>query len=123
MKFPPSRLACQLIWSLWSSCAGNRIVEISWVCYPCHIQKTPSSTRHPSPLALTLFPVPLLQSSLLNYRCINRLVFSIFRPVVNLCSSLLFKKKASLMKGENYIYLWVLSVPHVQLESCWLASR
>lgn len=100
MKFPPSRLACQLIWSLWSSCAGNRIVEISWVCYPCHMQKIPSSSRHPSTLALIFFPVPLLQSSLLNYRCISWLLFSIFRPVVDLFS-FLFKKKSFFNEGRE----------------------
>jgi hypothetical protein len=61
-------LTCKLVLPLYRSCLGDQIVEISWMQFPSHIQKTLAHSRCPGPLSLGLCLPPLRQFSL-NLRC------------------------------------------------------
>lgn len=72
LEFPLSALACQLILTLSMSCSGNLITEISWMQFPCHVQRTLHTSRYHVILALRslvthcslIFPEPQVLSGL-----------------------------------------------------------
>lgn len=60
VKFLRFMLVCQLVLSLFWSCLGNNIAEISRVRLSCHVQKTRSLSSYPGPLSPRPFPAPHL---------------------------------------------------------------
>lgn len=85
-----------------------------WEQFGWHIQKTLLCSTHLCPLALTIFPFPLLQCSL-SLRCGGCRVDMKTEPGLPVfIHSLHFdqfyqslKKNDSLMKGESYTSLWI----------------
>jgi hypothetical protein len=55
-----STLTCLFQMSLFRSCLGNHIVNVSWVWLPCLFWETPSGSRLLTPLTLTILLPPFL---------------------------------------------------------------
>lgn len=117
MRFPPSTLVCQPLWSLFRSCLFDYIFELSQVHSPCYIQQTLPQSRAPGPPALTIFwPHFTTFSELLS--CVLDVLVGIEQYIVS-CSLdfgtdvdfyndlQLLQNGAFLARGESYAHLCV----------------
>lgn len=118
-EISPVPLAYQLQLSFSRFYVSSHIVAISWVYFPCPIEKTQSGSQLPGPLAIAIFLLPLLWC-FLNLRCMGCFVgfagwswalyghlFSGFWLLVSFCNGFLLLPKEFFYEGWKHLSMGV----------------